>query len=356
MERVEPPVTSRSSRRSGLKKPATPLPHVDPWKAIREVPDLENLQPTNSQTNGYAAQHKRKSLSPGRSRSPSRPGSPPATPPRSGGTPLIHYAARSAPVLTLSSAPNVPASVAPEDGQIQMQPHLLHLSDPPRRHNVPRPFVVPQVEAQAPPPSESAEPQQPREQEEEAATALVMRRPAARRQCEYAAPASVVAAAATASTAVADSSGVGERGKEVEQESGADAMASGGGEQVQQWEAIGGAAPFEEVMANDEGEEAAATLEEVEATCELPTRPEMISLERTDFRQLVIALRNLRAQRDADLGSMRALRDALQELSRLALHEAPGSTAIAGLVRSLRSDGLLRPTASGLVPQSHNNS
>ena len=60
-----------------------------------------------------------------------------------------------------------------------------------------------------------------------------------------------------------------------------------------------------------------------------------ITIERADFRELVIALRTLREQRKADQLALRSAREALGELGVLALREAPASTALRELVAAL---------------------
>ena len=75
------------------------------------------------------------------------------------------------------------------------------------------------------------------------------------------------------------------------------------------------------------------------------TESETVTLDRSDFRQLVIALRNLREQRTADLRTMGEYRDALVGTCQLATQEAPGSRALAQMIEQLRSDGLLPPVA-----------
>ena len=72
---------------------------------------------------------------------------------------------------------------------------------------------------------------------------------------------------------------------------------------------------------------------------------ETVTLDRSDFRQLVIALRNLREQRTADLRTMGEYRDALVSTCQLASQEAPGSHALAQMIERLRVDGLLPPVA-----------
>ena len=56
--------------------------------------------------------------------------------------------------------------------------------------------------------------------------------------------------------------------------------------------------------------------------------PESITLERADFRQLVVALRNLREQRSADLVALRSARESLRTICAVAAREAPQSQAV----------------------------
>ena len=59
----------------------------------------------------------------------------------------------------------------------------------------------------------------------------------------------------------------------------------------------------------------------------------MITLERSDFRQLVISLRNLREQRTADLLALRNAREALKCVCDVASQEAPHSRVLADAIR-----------------------
>ena len=63
---------------------------------------------------------------------------------------------------------------------------------------------------------------------------------------------------------------------------------------------------------------------------------EYITLERADFRQLVISLRNLREQRNADLAELRKAREALKHVCAVATYEAPHNAAIAQAISNAR--------------------
>ena len=63
--------------------------------------------------------------------------------------------------------------------------------------------------------------------------------------------------------------------------------------------------------------------------------PEVVTLERADFRQLVLSLRELREQRVADQLALRSATKALSTVCRLAIEEAPASVALKLFIASL---------------------
>lgn len=72
---------------------------------------------------------------------------------------------------------------------------------------------------------------------------------------------------------------------------------------------------------------------------EADSSADTVTVERSDFRQLVKTLQSLREQRTADLEALRATREALGSVSRLAILEAPESVPLRQLVAALVAAG-----------------
>lgn len=70
-----------------------------------------------------------------------------------------------------------------------------------------------------------------------------------------------------------------------------------------------------------------------------------VTLDRSDFRQLVIALRNLREQRTSDLEQLGRFREALVGACQVAAQEAPSSQPVVSMIERLKVGGLLPHSA-----------